>query len=110
MTSDNEPLQASSELDEYEDEDEFPPYGQAGAPDNPDIHIKWITDESKTLSEVAAHLEGYAAYCRELETQGWQLSEPVDNSHGFVHWMGEGEPPSDACGLVDCTNHPRSNT
>lgn len=74
------------------DEDE-PAYGQPGSMENPDLHVKWICDGASTLTAMALELEAYAKHCRDLEARGWQLSEPVDNSHGFVEWKGEGSPP-----------------
>lgn len=79
--------------EEPDEEDYMPDYGEQGSSFNPDIHIKWICDGRKTLSEVAEALREYASICEESEKQGWQLSEPVDNSHGFVYWTKEGPPP-----------------
>lgn len=76
-----------------DDEDEWPPYGQPGSIENPDIHIKWIVDGAASLAEVVEGLRAYATYCEELATAGWELTDAVDNSHGCVHWAGEGQPP-----------------
>ena len=90
----------ASDLDEdelseenFDEEDESPPYGQPGAMENPDIHIKWIVDGAESLAEVAIGLRAYAVHCESLVADGWDLSEPVDNSHGFVHYTGPGDPP-----------------
>lgn len=92
--------------EEYDDDgDGASTLGKPGSMCNPDIHIKWITDESETLADVAGRLRLYADYVLELEASGWQLSQPVDNSHGFVEWCGVGEPPGAACALLGCSEH-----
>lgn len=79
--------------EEPDEEDCLPAYGEQGSSLNPDIHIKWICDGLETLSDVAETLRDYALICELSEKDGWQLSEAVDNSHGFVYWAKEGPPP-----------------
>lgn len=95
---------------DFEDDDVEPPLGRHGSTHNPDIHIKWIADECPTLTDVALRLRSYADYVEDLERRGWQLSEPVDNSHGFVEWTREGTPPASDCLIVDCYEHPQART
>jgi len=41
-------------------------------------------DGAKTLSEAAEKLEAEAKRLRDLEVQGFQLEEPVDDDYGTV--------------------------
>ena len=48
------------------------------------ICVKWIADEARTLSEAVAHLRDFADWLAELESDGWQLVEPIDGGHGHL--------------------------
>lgn len=88
------------DVNDWEDEEEFPRYGLAGSMENPDIHGKYIADGVSTLLEVAECHEGYAGYIRDLHQRGWELSQEVDNSHGFVEYVGKGDPPEEDKAIV----------
>ena len=48
------------------------------------IRAKWIMDGATTLSEAASKLEAFAKELRKLESQDWQLTQPVQDDYGFV--------------------------
>ena len=48
------------------------------------VCVKWVADEARTLSEAVAHLRDFADWLAELETEGWQLVEPIDGGHGHL--------------------------
>jgi hypothetical protein len=79
MTHDDEGWGEDDEDDE-DYENEFP---------EPIVRAKWIMDGATTLSEAATRIEGFAAWLRELEAQGWQLSGPVEDDYGYLAWTGD---------------------
>ena len=48
------------------------------------VCVRWVADEARTLSEAVAHLRDFADWLAELETEGWQLVEPIDGGHGHL--------------------------
>lgn len=48
------------------------------------VRAKWSMDGAKTLSEAAQKLRGHAAWLQELERDGWQPIEPVDDDWGHI--------------------------
>ena len=48
------------------------------------ICVRWVADEARTLSEAVDRLRDFAEWPAELETEGWQLVEPVDGGHGHL--------------------------
>lgn len=48
------------------------------------VRAKWAMDDATTLSEAAAKVEAFAAYLRDLESEGWQLIGPVEDDYGFI--------------------------
>ena len=53
-------------------------------PDDTIIRAKWTMDDAKTLSEAADKLEAFAKELRELESQNWQLTKPIEDDYGFI--------------------------
>ncbi len=43
-----------------------------------------ITDEAETLSQASLRLRDFAEWLVELELNGWQLVETVEQGHGLV--------------------------
>ncbi len=46
--------------------------------------LKWIADEAETLTEASLMLRDFAEWLVELELDGWQLVDPVDEGHGLL--------------------------
>lgn len=61
---------------DLEDEDDFDGIGC--------VRAKWSMDGAASLSEAAAMLRRYAEWLEELERDGWQLIEPVDDDYGHI--------------------------
>lgn len=59
------------------------------------IAIKWIAEDAHTLSALAERLESYAAYLRELEARGYQLSQPIDGGMSYATPGGRDPDPDD---------------
>jgi len=45
---------------------------------------KYIADGAKTLSEAAEKLESFARWLRELEEEGWQLEQAIEDDYSFL--------------------------
>ena len=45
---------------------------------------KYIADGAKTLSEAAEKLESFARWLRELEGEGWQLEQAIEDDYSFL--------------------------
>lgn len=45
---------------------------------------KCIADGAKTLSEAAEKLESFARWLRELEEEGWQLEQAIEDDYSFL--------------------------
>ena len=52
------------------------------------VRAKWLMDGAKTLSEAANKLEQEAKRLRELERDGWELSEEIDDDYGSIEKRG----------------------
>lgn len=72
--------------DDYEDEEEVL---------DEVVRAKWAMDGAATLSEAADQLRGFASYLEKLESEGWQLTHPVEDDYGFIR-QAEGLVPTSA--------------
>jgi hypothetical protein len=61
-------------------------------PDDEIIRAKWTMDKAETLSEAAAMLRGFADHLVGLESEGWQLTRPVEDDYGFIKRADVAEP------------------
>ena len=48
------------------------------------IRAKWSMDGASTLTEAAHQLRLYASSLEKLESEGWQLTGPVEDDYGFI--------------------------
>lgn len=48
------------------------------------IRAKHLMDNATTLADAAAKLRKTAEYLEQMETDGWQLTEPVTDDYGFI--------------------------
>jgi hypothetical protein len=75
----------SDELD-HEAGGELP--GEDGQDDEWDrieiVRAKWTMDGASTVSEAADRLRREADYLLELERDGWQLIQPVEDDYGHI--------------------------
>jgi hypothetical protein len=62
--------------DDYEDED-------FDSDKERIIRAKWTIDGAATLSEAAALSRAFANELEDLEADGWQLTQPVEDDYGF---------------------------
>ncbi len=46
--------------------------------------IRGVADEAETLTEASLMLRDFAEWLLELELDGWQLVDPVDDGHGLM--------------------------
>ena len=46
--------------------------------------VRWVADETETLTEASLMLRDFAGWLLELELDGWQLVDAVDGGHGLV--------------------------
>ena len=49
------------------------------------IRAKWCIDGCATLEECARVLEMFANNLRQMESDGWQLLQPIQDDYGFVY-------------------------
>jgi hypothetical protein len=52
------------------------------------IRAKWSMDGAKTLKEAAEMLRSFAQYVEDLESDGYQLVDPVSDDYGFYRKIG----------------------
>lgn len=48
------------------------------------VRAKWSMDGAKTLSEAASLLRCYADNLMDMEREGWQLIQPIEDDYGFI--------------------------
>lgn len=48
------------------------------------VCVRWVADEAETLGEASLMLRDFAEWLVELELDGWQLVDAVDNGHGLI--------------------------
>jgi hypothetical protein len=48
------------------------------------VCVKWVADEATTLTEASLMLRDFAEWLVELELEGWQLVDPIDDGHGLM--------------------------
>lgn len=65
---------------------------------NPDdfaeMHLKWACDGSTTLEEAIESLHDFIADLRAYQETGFELTEPVDNSHFWLEKAKQGDQSS----------------
>lgn len=49
-----------------------------------EMHLKWACDGDSTIQEAIEHLNEFIDDLREYENDGFELQEPVDNSHFWL--------------------------
>jgi hypothetical protein len=99
MTNENEGKNNNDEDNRYyvaefieiatDDEDENENENEDGDENGEDveehlIRAKWCMDGARTLSEASEILESLANSLRQLERDGWQLVEPINDDYGFI--------------------------
>ena len=53
------------------------------------IRAKWLIDGAASLEDAAAKAEKFAAYLRELASEGYELTQPVEDDYGFARKAGD---------------------
>jgi hypothetical protein len=49
------------------------------------IRAKWQMDGATTLSEAAEKLRAFADELIQMEKDGWQLTQPVEDDYGIIY-------------------------
>ena len=78
------------------DDDEEEPFLES-------IRAKWSMDGAVTLSEAAEKLREHATWLEELERDGWQLIDPIDDDWGFIT---NPDPAKHLSVVVEVNDHP----
>lgn len=66
--------------------------------DHKTIRAKWVMDGASTLREAVTALLVYAEQLAQLERDGWQLTQPVEDDYGFIKQVaatGASSPPGE---------------
>lgn len=79
MEDDNwDDVEGSEDNDLDEVEEEFDPENESI------VRAKWSFDGATTLSEAAQKLRNYADELIQMEKEGWQLTQPIEDDYGFI--------------------------
>jgi hypothetical protein len=49
------------------------------------IRAKWVMDGAGSLSEAAKLLREFADSLERMESEGWQLDDPIEDDYGYLY-------------------------
>ena len=55
------------------------------------MHLKWTCDSTGTIDEAITALQEFISDLREYQSNGFELSEPVDNAYFFLERVNQGK-------------------